>query len=57
MAAKFSFNAEALRDLEKQVIKDIDEQQRRNPIHESDSEAVQNRKIDKWIKDAGYGKK
>lgn len=55
--AKFTFNDKAMKDLEKQIVDDINKQQRRNPVLESDSQAEQDRKIDKWIKDAGYGKR
>lgn len=55
--AKFKINDKALKDLEKQIINDVNKQQHRNPVLEGDSQSVKDRKIAKWIKDAGYGKK
>lgn len=54
---KFELNKKGLRDLQKKIESDINAQQKRNPIRESDSQAEQDRKISKWIKDAGYGKR
>lgn len=54
---KIKLNAKGMKDLQKKIQSDIDAQQRRNPVRESDSEAERERKVAKWIKDAGYGKK
>jgi len=55
--ANFKFNEKALKGLGGQIVKDINAQQERNPVRVSDSQAERDRKIDKWIKDAGYGKR
>lgn len=57
IVATIKFDKNFAKNLEKKLLDDINKQQRRNPVLESDSQAERDRKVKKWIKDAGYGKR